>query len=79
MKEVFTMDFFNPRKSKLGEDGATLIEYALLAALLAVALIFAVHAFSANISNSFSQTGSALTTVGTQTDVPVDGGGGTPP
>ena len=44
------------------EEGATMVEYVLLAALLAVALIAAIAALKKNVSISFSQTGSAITT-----------------
>ena len=42
------------------EHGATLVEYALLAALLTVALISAVTALATNVSNTFSSVGSGV-------------------
>ncbi|OYV49258.1 MAG: hypothetical protein B7Z78_14000 [Rhodospirillales bacterium 20-60-12] len=40
--------------------GATAIEYALIAALIAVAIIAALSALSGNISNTFSYVGNKL-------------------
>lgn len=42
------------------EDGATAIEYGLIAALIAVAIIAAVKAVGTNLSTTFSTIGSAL-------------------
>lgn len=42
------------------EDGATAIEYGLIAALIAVAIIAAVNAVGGNLSTTFSTVASAL-------------------
>lgn len=42
------------------ERGASMLEYALLAALIAVALIAGIGALQTNVSQSFSNIGSAL-------------------
>ena len=42
------------------EKGASLVEYALLVALIAVVCIVAVSLIGGNASNKFSQVGSAL-------------------
>ncbi len=42
------------------EDGATAIEYGLIAALIAVAIIAAVRAVGSNLSNTFSEVASNL-------------------
>jgi pilus assembly protein Flp/PilA len=42
------------------ERGASLVEYALLIALIAVVCIVAVSLLGGNASNKFSQVGSAL-------------------
>jgi pilus assembly protein Flp/PilA len=43
------------------ERGASLIEYALLVALIAVVCVVAVQVLGRNTSQSFSSTGSAVT------------------
>lgn len=45
---------------KNNKKGASLVEYALLIALIAVACMAAMGALKTNISQSFSKTGSAL-------------------
>ncbi len=42
------------------EDGATAIEYGLIAALIAVAVIAAVSAVGTSVSTTFSEIDSAL-------------------
>lgn len=42
------------------EDGATAIEYGLIAALIAVAIITAVRAVGSNLSDTFSTVASNL-------------------
>lgn len=42
------------------EDGATAIEYGLIAALIAVAIIAAVRAVGGNLNNTFSTVASNL-------------------
>lgn len=42
------------------EDGATAIEYGLIAALIGVAIIAAVQAVGTNLSTTFSRIDSAL-------------------
>ena len=46
------------------EKGATMVEYALMVALLAVALIAAVTALKTSASKAFSQTGSTMAKAG---------------
>ena len=43
------------------EDGATAIEYGLIAALIAVAIIATVRAVGTNLSTTFSEIDSSLT------------------
>lgn len=47
-------------EEKAENEGATLVEYALLVALIAVVCIVAIKTLSGKISASFSATGSAL-------------------
>ena len=47
------------RIEEKSEQGATMVEYALMVALIAIALIAAVTLLQQNISQSFSQAGSA--------------------
>ena len=42
------------------EDGATAIEYGLIAALIAVAIIGAVSALGDSVSNNFSKVNSGI-------------------
>ncbi|MGI8705593.1 MAG: Flp family type IVb pilin [Sphingomicrobium sp.] len=42
------------------EDGATAIEYGLIAALIAVAIIASVTTVGTNLSGTFSEVGAAL-------------------
>jgi pilus assembly protein Flp/PilA len=42
------------------DEGATMVEYALLAALIAVALIAVVTYLSQSVSSTFSKVGSSL-------------------
>ena len=53
MKNLFTR-FVND------EEGATAIEYGLIAALIAVAIIGAISAVGNNLSGTFSSVASAL-------------------
>jgi pilus assembly protein Flp/PilA len=46
--------------ARRGERGASLVEYALLVALIAVVCIVAVSLIGGNASNKFSSVGSAL-------------------
>ncbi len=43
------------------QQGATVIEYALIAALIAIAAIAAMSTVGTNVSTKFSTAGSALT------------------
>ena len=49
-------------RARFGDDerGASLVEYALLVALIAVVCIIAVQVLGDNASESFSSTGSAI-------------------
>ena len=53
MRNAFTKFFSN-------ESGATAIEYALMASLIAVALIVAMSNLAGRISSEFSEVGAAL-------------------
>ena len=44
------------------ESGATAIEYGLIAALIAVAIIAALNALSGNLQNTFNYVGNQLAT-----------------
>ncbi len=46
--------------ARRGERGASLVEYALLVALIAVVCIVAVSLLGSNASNKFSTIGSAI-------------------
>ena len=43
------------------ESGATAIEYGLIAALIAVAIITALNSLSSNLKNTFNYVGNSLT------------------
>ena len=47
------------------ESGATAIEYGLIAALIAVAIITALNALSGNLKNTFNYVGNQLSTATT--------------
>jgi pilus assembly protein Flp/PilA len=51
---------FRLRRTEAQESGASLVEYGLLVALIAVVCIVAVSLLGNNASNKFSQVGSAL-------------------
>ena len=42
------------------EKGATMVEYVLMASLIGVALIAGITALKTNVSNTFSEIGSAI-------------------
>ncbi len=44
------------------EDGATAIEYGLIAALIAVAAIVAMQSLGGNLTNTFNKVNGSLTT-----------------
>jgi pilus assembly protein Flp/PilA len=46
--------------AKRDEEGVTIIEYALLAALIAIAAIVAIKAVGGDVSSSFSKVDSAI-------------------
>jgi pilus assembly protein Flp/PilA len=46
------------------EDGATAIEYGLIAALIAVAIIGALTSVGGNLSKTFNNVSTALSTAG---------------
>ena len=52
------------QRFKSDEDGATAIEYGLIAALIAVAIIAAVRATGNQISDTFSTIDSGLSSAG---------------
>ncbi len=52
------------RKLKTNEDGATAIEYGLIAALIAVALITALNTLGGDLSTKFTEIGTAVDTAG---------------
>ena len=47
------------------ESGATAIEYGLIAALIAVAIIAALNALSSNLQNTFNHVGNQLSSATT--------------
>ena len=47
------------------ESGATAIEYGLIAALIAVAIITALNTLSGNLKNTFNYVGTQLSTATT--------------
>ena len=49
------------KKNSKNERGATLVEYALLVALVAIAAVGALQVLGTNISTSFSNLGSQVT------------------
>ncbi|WP_422931159.1 Flp family type IVb pilin [Singulisphaera sp. PoT] len=54
--------FFN--RLVTGEEGATMVEYALMVALIAAALVGTVTAFSGVISTKFSDLGTTISGAG---------------
>jgi Flp pilus assembly pilin Flp len=50
------------RNFAIGEEGATLVEYSLLVALLAAASIAILYGFGQNIKGIYSQTNTAVST-----------------
>ena len=54
------MSFFG--KLLRGDDGATAIEYGLIAALIAVAAITAMQGLGTSLSDTFTSTGNKLST-----------------
>jgi pilus assembly protein Flp/PilA len=48
------------KKFVANESGATAIEYALIASLVAVAIIAALNAMSSKLQNTFNEVGSNL-------------------
>ena len=53
------------KKLMRNEKGATAIEYGLIAALIAVAIITALNALSSNLKNTFNYVGNQLSTATT--------------
>ncbi|MAP68063.1 MAG: Flp family type IVb pilin [Erythrobacteraceae bacterium] len=53
------MKFF--RKLRRNEEGATAIEYGLIAALIAVAAITAMTSLGTNLSTTFTKVSSSMT------------------
>lgn len=54
------------------EDGATAIEYGLIAALISVVIIGAITALGDNLSNTFTAVSDSL--AGAAADAPAEGG-----
>lgn len=54
------MKFF--RKIKKDQNGATAIEYGLIAALIAVAAITAMTSLGKNLTNTFNKVGNSVAT-----------------
>ena len=68
------MTFFN--KLARDEQGATAIEYGLIAALIAVAAITAMQGLGTNLNSTFEKVSGAMTKesgAGTGTDTGTDG------
>lgn len=61
------MKFF--RKLRRNEDGATAIEYGLIAALIAVAAITAMQSLGTNLSTTFNKVSTSMTGTATTTTV----------
>jgi pilus assembly protein Flp/PilA len=57
---MYTYLFSCLARLRRGEEGASLVEYALLVALIAVVCIVAVSLLGGNASAKFSSVGSAL-------------------
>ena len=53
------------RRFAQDESGATAIEYGLIAALIAVAIIAALNTLSGNIKNTFNYVGTQMSTATT--------------
>lgn len=60
------------KRLRSNEDGATAIEYGLLAALIAVALIVTLNVLSGSLQDTFTAVSTELDTANT----PAGGGGG---
>jgi pilus assembly protein Flp/PilA len=52
--------FYMLKKILKNEDGATAIEYGLIAALIAVAAIAAMSALGGNLSNTFNKVNNSM-------------------
>ena len=50
------------KKFRKDTDGATMIEYAILASLIAVVSIAAITTVGTNVKNTFTSVGTSLTT-----------------
>ena len=61
------MKFF--RKLRRNEEGATAIEYGLIAALIAVAAITAMQSLGTNLSTTFNKVSTSMTGTATTTTV----------
>jgi pilus assembly protein Flp/PilA len=61
---------------KLNEDGATAIEYGLIAGGISLAIVAAVFAFGEDLKAMFENIGTAMDSAAKTVD---GGGGGTPP
>lgn len=60
MLQFWTTYFMTHIRARRGEEGAALVEYALLVALIAVVCLVAITLLGSNTSNKFSQVGSSL-------------------
>jgi pilus assembly protein Flp/PilA len=58
------MDIRENEVKKSDEEGATMVEYALMVALIAVICIAAVTFLGRQASNTFSRVGSSVATTG---------------
>ncbi len=56
------LDYFMTRRAAVrnGEDGQTMVEYALIIALLALALVFGLSALATDISEVFTAVANAV-------------------
>ena len=61
---LFVLKSWLQAKLAKGEQGATLVEYILLVALIALAVIAAVLFLRGQVSSKFDQTGSTLSSNG---------------
>lgn len=54
----------DPSLSRADERGASLVEYALLVALIALACVLAIAYFGGSVGDSFSRSGSSIVGAG---------------
>ena len=65
--QFMTIMLVNDMKAKRDEEGATAVEYGLMVALIAIAIIGAVTLLGNNLSTLFSSTAALICTIAPQT------------